>query len=289
MDELYNNLKDAFSSPLNITFSIFDIILTIVLVYYVAIFFKKCNASRLIKYVAILLTVAVVLSSELVPTYVGRAVGGKLILILAFLTIILFSQEIKRGMWKLASPKNSQSSYTTKYDCSDEELHEAVSEIVRAVQNMSKKDVGALIIIAPDDIPESILESGTSLNSELSCQLLECIFNTKAPLHDGAVYIHGNKVLSAGCFLPLTQQTNIDKELGTRHRAAIGETEQYKHLAIIVSEETGIISVARGGEIERYYDSQMLTDVLEQIYGLKAVGKEQKHGLFGSHGKKKSE
>ena len=77
--------------------------------------------------------------------------------------------------------------------------------------------------------------------------------------------------------MPLTQQTDLDKELGTRHRAAIGITEQYNHLAIIVSEETGIISVARNGEIMRYFDTQMLTDVLEQIYGLKAVGKPGKH------------
>jgi diadenylate cyclase len=103
------------------------------------------------------------------------------------------------------------------------------------------------------------------------------LFSTKAPLHDGAVYIRGNKILAAGCFLPLTQQENLDKELGTRHRAAIGITEQSDHIAIIVSEETGIISVARGGEIFRYFDSQMLTDILEQAYGLKAMSKSPKN------------
>jgi diadenylate cyclase len=136
---------------------------------------------------------------------------------------------------------------------------------------MSKKNTGALIIIAPENIPEQIVESGTHLDAVLSNQLIECIFNNKAPLHDGAVFIRGNKILAAGCFLPLTQNTELDKELGTRHRAAIGETEQYNnHLAIIVSEETGVISVAKAGEILRYYDSVMLTDVLEQTYGLKA-------------------
>ena len=87
-------------------------------------------------------------------------------------------------------------------------------------------------------------------------------------MHDGAVYVRGNKVLAAGCFLPLSQNMNIDKNMGTRHRAAIGVTEEYDHLAIIVSEETGIISVARNGGIDRYYDTEMLTEVLKQTYGL---------------------
>ncbi len=192
---------------------------------------------------------------------------------------MMFPQELRRGLWKISSHKSDASTFSTHYDCSDEELHAAIDCIVRASQNMAKKNVGALIVIAPTTVPNHIIESGTALDSKLSSQLLECLFNTKAPLHDGAVFIRGNRIMAAGCFLPLTQSTSLDKELGTRHRAGIGITENLDVLTIIVSEETGVISVARGGELQRYYDAAMLTDTLEQVYGLKAaddVGKKGK-------------
>ena len=277
MKYFWNNIANAFSTPFNAIFGVLDLVLTILIVYWIAMFFKKNNASRLVKYLAVLVVLSCLILSRYVNMPVLSRILGNVILLLLVAALVLFAPEIKRMMWKIASPKATESSYTTQYDCSDEELHAAIDDIVRAAQNMSKKDVGALIIIAPDNIPEHILDSGTRLDADLSCPLIECLFNTKAPLHDGAVYIRGNKILAAGCFLPLTQQTDLDKELGTRHRAAIGITEQYNHLAIIVSEETGIISVARNGEIMRYFDTQMLTDVLEQIYGLKAVGKLNKH------------
>ena len=277
MKYFWNNIANAFSTPSNAIFGVLDLVLTILIVYGIAMFFKKNNASRLVKYLAVLVVLSCLILSRYVNMPVLSRILGNVILLLLVAALVLFAPEIKRMMWKIASPKATESSYTTQYDCSDEELHAAIDDIVRAAQNMSKKDVGALIIIAPDNIPEHILDSGTRLDADLSCPLIECLFNTKAPLHDGAVYIRGNKILAAGCFLPLTQQTDLDKELGTRHRAAIGITEQYNHLAIIVSEETGIISVARNGEIMRYFDTQMLTDVLEQIYGLKAVGKLNKH------------
>ena len=277
MDKFFDNIVSAFSTPSAIVFSILDIIVTIILIYVVMIFLKKNNATRLIKYLFIILLVAILVNSPIINMPVLSRVLSNVIFTLLIIALILFAPELKRALWKIASPNTAENSYTTHYDCSDEELHQTIDDIVRATQYMSKKDVGALIIVAPDNIPENILDSGTRLNAKLSCPLLECLFNTKAPLHDGAVYIHGNKILAAGCFLPLTQQANLDKDLGTRHRAAIGLTEQYNHLAIIVSEETGIISVARNGKILRYFDSQMLKDVLEQIYGLKAVGKPKKH------------
>ncbi len=272
-----NNLKAAFSTPANVVFSVLDILVTVVLIYALILFLKNNNAQRLIKYLAVLLVFGAIAGSKIVDMPIAGKVFGNTLLLLVLALIILFAPNARRILWKLASPSSAENSYSTDYGCPDDELHEAIDEIVRATQYMSKKDVGALIIIAPDNIPEQILDSGTRLNAELSCPLIECLFNTKAPLHDGAVYIRGNKILAAGCFLPLTEKSDLDKELGTRHRAAIGITEQYNHLAIIVSEETGIISVARNGEITRYFDSHMLTDVLEQIYGLKAVGSVKKH------------
>lgn len=276
---MIDKIIDRFSTPNAAICSCVDIFLLIALIYIIVLFFVKSNAERLIKYLAIVVVAAVIIGSDVVDLpVIGRIFSGVLLLV-AVIIAIVFSPDIRRSVWKLASHKAMQSAYSAQYDCSEEELQVAVDDIVRAVQNMSKMNVGALIVVVPDNIPEDVLDSGTRLDADLSCSLIECLFNTKAPLHDGAVYIRGNKILAAGCFLPLTQKTDLDKELGTRHRAAIGITEQYNnHLVIIVSEETGIISVARGGEIMRYFDTQMLTDVLEQNYGLRATTKIDKHG-----------
>jgi diadenylate cyclase len=133
---------------------------------------------------------------------------------------------------------------------------------------MAKQDVGAIIIIdTAGDIHENILDTGTRLGAVISAGLLESIFNTKAPLHDGAVIVRGNKIVAAGCFLTLTQR-NVNKEMGTRHRAAIGITEETDVLSIVVSEETGIISVVKHGEIKRYMTMDKLKDEIEDAYGI---------------------
>ncbi len=265
------NIKNAFS-PDRIAVSIIDIVISALLLYLLFAFLKKNNSSKLIKYLVIFLAVSVVLSSELLGFKLLGKVFEYAVVIVIAIVVIMFPQELRRSVHMLASPKEEYDTFSTKYDCSDEELESAIGEIVRAVQNMAKKNVGALIIIAPDNVPDHILESGTALDSKLSYSLLESIFNTKAPLHDGAVVIRGNRIIAAGCFLPLSQNLSIDKELGTRHRAAIGITESCNVTAIIVSEETGVISTAVDGDITRYYDSPMLTEKLEQVYGLKASG-----------------
>lgn len=259
----------------------FDIILTALLLYAIIVFLQKNNAIRLVWYILPFTVLGIVLSSDMLGLTVIGSVLSYSIVIVIIAVILLFPQEARRGLLKLASPKDAHEAYTTDYDVPDEQLHAAIADIVRAAQNMSKKNVGALIVVSTHGVPEHILDSGTELDAILSCALLESIFNTKAPLHDGAVFVRGNRIIAAGCFLPLSQSTAIDKELGTRHRAAIGVTENYNVLAIIVSEETGVISVAQDGEITRYYDSQMLTEKLEQAYGLKAVAasasKRRKH------------
>lgn len=251
--------------------SALDVVLFAFLLYALFVFLKKNDAVRLFKYVVVFLAAGVVLTSgKLALPLMSRTFSYAFILVIAGVAA-LFPQEARRGLWKISSPRDMQQAFNTQYDCSDEELNAAISDIVRASLNMAKKDVGALIVITPDHIPVHIKESGTMLDAVVSCGLLESIFNTKAPLHDGAVLVRGNRILAAGCFLPLTQSLEVDKELGTRHRAAIGVTETNNVLTIIVSEETGVISVAHRGEINRYYDAEMLTDVLQEFYGLKAI------------------
>lgn len=269
MQEIFDRITYAFTH--RGVYLAVDFILTVILLYAIFYFLKKNNASRLIKYVAIFCLVAVILSSRTLDLPVMGKFAAYALVFIAVAIAVMFPQELRRELWKISSHKDMQETFNTQYGCSDEELHDAIDSIVRAALNMAKKDVGALIVIAPTQVPAHILESGTELDSKLSCPLLECLFNTKAPLHDGAVFIRGNRIISAGCFLPLTQSSALDKELGTRHRAGIGITESLNVLTIIVSEETGVISVAKAGELTRYYDAAMLTDTLEQVYGLKAV------------------
>ena len=248
-----------------------DILLTALLIYGVIVFLKKNNAKRLTFFILAFTALGIVLSSSALGLTVIGSILKYSIVIVIVAVLLLFPQETRRGLLKLASPRETHEAYTTAYDVSDDELHAAINDIVRAAQNMSKKNVGALIIITTQNMPEHIVDSGTKLDAVLSCALLESIFNTKAPLHDGAVVVRGNRIVAAGCFLPLSHSTTIDKELGTRHRAGIGVSENYNVLTIVVSEETGVISIAQYGELTRYFDSQMLTDKLEQTYGLQAT------------------
>lgn len=253
--------------------SAIDVVLFAFLLYALFVFLKKNDAVRLYKYVAIFLLVAVVATSNsLAFPLLGRTFAYAFIIVIIGVAA-LFPQETRRNFWKISSPRDMQQAFNAQYNCSDEELVSAIDDIVRACLNMAKKNVGALIVITPDYIPVHIKESGTVLDAVVSGGLIESIFVTKGPLHDGAVLVRGNRIIAAGCFLPLTQSLEVDKELGTRHRAAIGVTETNNVLTIIVSEETGVISIAHRGEIDRYMDSELLTDTLHEFYGLKAIDK----------------
>lgn len=191
--------------------------------------------------------------------------GGKFYMILSqglFVVVILslFATEIKRDIWTKRSDHKHESN-GAKADTND-----CIEEIIKAVQNMSKNDVGAIIILSNNNLPTGILESGVYLDSTISAQLIESIFFPKTALHDGALVINGAKIQAAGCFLPLAQEVNLSKDLGSRHRAGIGLTETVNVTAIIVSEETGIISIAKGGKIVRYVDTTVLRETLKQYY-----------------------
>lgn len=243
---------------------VFDLIITAFVMYWFFIFLKKNNAAIIFKVLAGAAVVATLIFG------VGMPVTSKLIeyAFIAFilLIVIIFSGEIKRGIWRINS--GHKNFHSTKGNYSEEEIKTSVAEIVKACQNLAKNDVGALIVISRNNMPRHIIDSGTILNATISSQLIESIFNTKAPLHDGAIIIDDNKIIAAGCFLPLSQELNIPKELGTRHRAGIGITEAQQVLSIIVSEETGIISMVENGKLKRYIDGPILTDKLLTVFGI---------------------
>ncbi|MCL2848049.1 MAG: diadenylate cyclase CdaA [Firmicutes bacterium] len=263
------NLADTFSS--NPIIAILDILIFATILFCVFSFLKKNNATRLIVFFAPLLALIVFLSHETLGFTILSRVLLYFVFFIFFGAILLFPQQFKRLIWRISASKEARESFSVKFAVSDMALNEAIENIVKSSINMAKKNIGALIVIAPEGLPSHILESGTTISGKVSSSLLETIFTNKTPLHDGAVIIQGNQILSASCFLPLSHDNAIDKELGSRHRAGMGITENHKAFSIIVSEESGVISVAQNGELTRYLDSDMLKDILQQLYGLKIV------------------
>ncbi len=188
-------------------------------------------------------------------------------MLLSLFFLFLFNVEIKRNIWNAGKRnlKTAASVQTAKIAAVTARADEYVTGIVKAVQSLSKNNTGALIVLSNGNLPKEIIESGVTLNARISNQLIEGIFVPKAPLHDGAMIIHGDKIQAAGCFLPLTQK-DFPKDYGTRHRAGIGVTEVADVSTIIVSEETGIVSVVKRGEITRYVDSESLKRFLKEYY-----------------------
>lgn len=190
------------------------------------------------------------------------------VVILSSVMLIIFSVEVKKYFWDVHKVKTGSSEggvdRTEIYTKADSER--CIANIVKALQNMSKNNVGALIVLSRGSLPKQVLQSGVMIDAEISTQMIEGVFFPKAPLHDGAMVIHGHKIQAAGCFLPLTQKTSYPKEYGTRHRAAIGITEVANVISLVVSEETGIISIVKQGVVTRYADYDMLMDALKDYY-----------------------
>mgnify|MGYP001463908702 FL=1 len=179
--------------------------------------------------------------------------------------VIVFHPEIRRALEQIGRGRFFERSLLLGDD-KDRDVQNIVDGIADAVANMSKTRTGALIVVEKQTGINEIIETGVKIDARLTRELLENIFVPNTPLHDGAVVIRGNRIAAAGCFLPLTENPNLSKQLGTRHRAALGITESSDALAIIVSEETGVISMAQNGKLTRYLDMDGLKNVLRSIY-----------------------
>lgn len=190
------------------------------------------------------------------------------LLILSAFMLIMFNVEIKKSLWDSHTDKTILNEMISAKDSvpGTESAERCIADIIRALQNMSKNNVGALIVLSKGNLPKQVLQSGVRTDADISTQLIEGIFFPKAPLHDGAMILKGHKIQAAGCFLPLTQKTNYPKDFGTRHRAGIGITEVANVVSLVVSEETGIISIIKQGNVQRYADYDMLLSALRDYY-----------------------
>jgi len=176
--------------------------------------------------------------------------------------VILFQPEIRRA---LAQMGETQFFWTIT---SAEEL-KSLEEIVRATIALANRKIGALLAIERDTSLRDFVEIGTPLDAKVSKEVLLSIFHPTSPIHDGAVVIKGNRIIAAGCFLPITMGPDISKALGTRHRAGLGLSEETDAVVIIVSEETGTVSMAMNGKLETHLDMGTLRDVLTDLFTTK--------------------
>ena len=270
-ETVLNNLKTFFAEfGNNFIEYVLQFILIAVVLYYVFKILKTNKGEKFIAVVVVFLILSGVtfaLSKDLS--------SGMLLVVLAMIALLVFTMfntEIKRTLLDSNMKRNK-----TKMDSlTVSGIDLVIEETVRAVQNMSKKDVGALIVLSNENLPEGIIESGTIVNATISSQMIEAVFYPKAPLHDGAMVIEGNKIYAAGCFLPLAQSENLPKDMGSRHRAALGVTSVASVTAIVVSEETGIISIVKNGAVKKKYaDAADIKNALTEYYwsDLTAEGK----------------
>lgn len=261
--DVWNGIKNVFADFGSHWIMVFEVVFLFMLIYFVLRTLYENNAKKLIGfYVGLILCTGFI---ALLSDNLGAETYYIFLMLLSLFFLLLFSVEIKRSIWN--------ASKRTKVTATDAASKTAVSaraeiyiaSIVRAVQSLSKSNTGALIVLSNGNVPRDILDSGIMLNANISNQLIEGIFINKAPLHDGAMIIYGDKIQAAGCFLPLSQK-EFPKDYGTRHRAGIGVTEVADVSSIIVSEETGIVSVVKRGEITRYIDSESLKRFLREYY-----------------------
>jgi diadenylate cyclase len=230
-----------------------DVLLVAVLVYYLLQLIRGTLAAQILA--GLLLVGAVYYLARLLGLVTLRSILGNLLIFLPFAMIVLFQDEIRRALasfgrstlWGLAAQRKAEITF---------------NEFAVAATALSARRIGALIVIERLDGLRSYIENGIRLDAQLSYDLLINIFTPDAPLHDGAVIVQGDRIAAAASFLPLTKNPELSKDFGTRHRAALGISEETDAVAIVVSEETGIISVAFGGKLSRDLDAKGLLNHL---------------------------
>ena len=240
---------------------IIDIGIISYIVYRLLGFIKSSRAEQLAK--GILLLIVVFFISGALHLYALNWLLEKILSIGLIALIIVFQPELRRGLEYLGRETFSLKKITEERAANPVA---AADMIAKAIAYFASISEGALIVIERQTALSDIAESGTVLDAEISEQLLENIFYVGSPLHDGAVIIRGDRVYAAACMLPLTENPNLSKDLGTRHRAAIGITEQSDALVFVVSEETGIISMVEDGKISRFLDMKAVEKTLLAHY-----------------------
>ncbi len=267
------NLKEIF---LNIQIKDFvDILIVSYIFYNLYLLIKETRAEQLMKGIVILLFItkaAEFLRFQLLSWLLNNTVKAGM-----FALLIVFQPELRRILEHLGQTKLLSRNIKGEPDTVDK----MIDELVAGTASLSRQKIGALIVLERKTGINEIIQTGTYIDGEVSRQLLINIFIPNTPLHDGAVIIRKNKVIAAGCFLPLTENKYLKQELGTRHRAALGISERSDCLSLVVSEETGGISIAQSGKLYKSLSEDTLRSLLKK--GLKE--EQSKHTFFKKEAK----
>ena len=242
--------------------ALLDIVVVAFLIYQILLFIRGTRAVQMV--VGLVLIVLFFYFARWVQLETVTWMLSNVLPYFIFAVIVIFQHEIRRALARFGQ---------TPLFAGFSSIHrnEFYDEIILAVTTLASNQTGALIVIERDIGLKTYIESGIALDAALSYDLLVTVFNPSVPLHDGAVIVQNGRVAAAACFLPLTVKPRLSKDLGTRHRAAIGVTEETDAVAIIVSEETGAISFAHDGEMERYLDADTLRLRLRDAFERKAI------------------
>lgn len=239
--------------------NIIDILIVAYIFYKILMLIKETRAEQLIK--GLILVVVVMKLSQILGFVTLYWIIQNTLTVGLIAIIIIFQPELRKALEHLGRSRF----FTKKFFENEEEMEKVVGELAIAATNLSSTKTGALIVIEQETGLSDFVQSGVKLDAIISSSLLENIFFENSPLHDGAVIIRRDRIYAAACVMPLTEQI-VSKELGTRHRAAIGITENSDAIAIVVSEETGTISLAINGKLTRNYNAERLMLVLKKLF-----------------------
>ena len=267
MTKLFNWIADTWAFFINqikaIGISdIIDILLVSVLIYYIYKFIRERRAGKLAVGIGVL-ALLMMLSNVFEFTVINYLMKN-IFQVGLIAAVVIFQPEL-RSLLENVGGDSIKSLRSIGEDKENQQTLTFINELCEAVGEMSMSKTGALIVIEQSTKLGDIISTGTTINADTSSMLLRNIFFNKSPLHDGAVVIRDQRIYAAGCLLPLATKNNITKELGTRHRAAIGASEASDALVLVVSEETGTISLAHKGHMHRGYDVVRLKTKLDSL------------------------
>lgn len=255
MENFLNNILSSIG--LN---DVLDILIVAFLVYKVLGFIRETRAEQLAKGIVVL--VGATLLSNFFDLYTLHWLLSGVMTVGLVALVVIFQPELRRALEHLGRSRF----VNIMNDIDKEDAKRMVTEMVNAVETMSASRTGALMVIEKEITLNDIVETGTVIDARISAEMIGNVFYEGAPLHDGAMIIRGSRLYAAGCVLPLTQNKELSKELGTRHIAGIGITENSDALVIIVSEETGVISMAQNGVLTRFMDGKSIEKILLDMY-----------------------